>query len=119
MIDLIVVLVFSLVVGYFATQNTVSVALKMGPSTLPSVPVFVIVLLSMLFGLLLAGVIHLTHRVSSTLALRRKEKTIKDEEKQIEELQKEIRELKEHNKELRECHTDSPLTEDLPTDPAV
>lgn len=116
MIDLIVVLVFSLLVGYFATQNTASVALHLGPTVLPAVPVFVVVLLSMLLGLLLAGIIHMTHRVSSTLALRRKEKTIRDEEKQIEELRHEMKELKAENKRLRERDDTPPLQEDLPRD---
>ena len=57
LLTIVLTLVVSLVVAYLATQNATLVTLHFGQTVLADIPLFFVVLLSILFGTLLASIV--------------------------------------------------------------
>ena len=110
MLDLIFIIIFGLLIGYFATINTTFVTIRFTPQTLMSVPIYVIVLISTLVGIILAWIIHLMHTFSSTMTIKGKERAIEEDRRTIKELSRRVDELETENEVLR-----TQLVEHTPT----
>ncbi|MBI4039116.1 DUF1049 domain-containing protein [Candidatus Daviesbacteria bacterium] len=89
-------------IGYFATQNTNLISLYIGPYAIPNIPLYLVVISTLLIGLLLAWIFYLVNSFSSKITLYGKENKIKADEKTIAELTKEIHKLELENTRLRE-----------------
>lgn len=99
---IILAVIVGLGIGYFATQNTTLISLYLGPYITPRIPLYLVVIGTLLLGLLLAWVFSLVNSFSSKITLHGKENKIKEDEKTIAELTKEIHQLELENIRLKE-----------------
>ncbi len=99
---IILAVIVGLGIGYFATQNTNLISLYFGPYVAPEIPLYFVVIGSLLLGLLLAWIFSLVNSLTSKIALHGKENRIKEDERTIAELTKEIHQLELENTRLKE-----------------
>ena len=97
---LIVTVIFGLFIAYFATQNALPVPVTLAENTL-TIPLYFIVVGSLLVGLLLAWIISLTGSLSSFFTIHGKDKAIKEAKTEILELTKKVHELELENTRLK------------------
>jgi uncharacterized integral membrane protein len=93
-------LLFSAVVAYFALQNTTPITLHLASYELPNIPVYLAMLGSLVLGLLFAWMVHLLKAISSSSAMRGKNKELKEEKKENLELIKQMHQLELKNSKL-------------------
>jgi uncharacterized integral membrane protein len=101
MLSLIVLLIFGSAVAYLATQNTTPVVLNFLHYSLPSVPLYYVILGSIMLGVLLAYVIHMINVISMAFTLHNKNKIIMASEKELSEITKKAHVLELENAELQ------------------
>ncbi len=101
MSTLILVTIFGLGFAFFATQNTGAVNISFGNSGLFSIPIYLVVLGSLLIGLVLSWVINTIDWIGSTWTIRDRESKIKDIAGNNLVLQKQIHDLELENARLR------------------
>lgn len=92
MLVVIITIIFAIGVAYIATLNTSQVLINV-PSYSMSVPLYFVVLVSILLGFIFAWILHLMDAFNSFFAMRRKNHVIKKEEKNNSELIKRVRDL--------------------------
>ncbi|MDP3941181.1 MAG: lipopolysaccharide assembly protein LapA domain-containing protein [bacterium] len=100
MIYLITAVLFGLGFGYLATQNTIGVTLQAGKYLLPSIPLYLVVLASLLVGLFLAWFLSSIGSVATFLRFREKDAQLHQTEKALDEKDETILSLREKLKEL-------------------
>lgn len=102
MFSLILLIVFAISFGYFATFNLDSIPIVFGPYyTTPAIPLYIIIGATLLIGLLLAWVISLVRSFSNGLALRQKERELINKEATIHTLTKKVNEIEIENANLK------------------
>ena len=92
MLAVILTIIFAIGVAFFATQNTASVVINI-PQYSTSVPLYLVVLLSILVGFIFAWMLHLMNAFASLFALRGKDNAIKKEKKANTELANKVHDL--------------------------
>lgn len=92
MLAVILTLVFAIVVAYFATQNTAEVLINF-PTYSRSVPIYLVVLVSLLIGFVFAWVLHLMNAFVSFFTLIGKNNAIKKEKNANTQLTKKVQDL--------------------------
>lgn len=93
MIALLVTILFGLVFAYFATLNVSAVTVNFGQFILHGIPIYIVVLGSLLLGIILSTLIYAVDSISNHLILRKKENTIKELKKTTAELIKRIHQV--------------------------
>ncbi len=107
MFALILLIIFSIGVGLFSTQNTVSVPLTIVNSKFPAVPLYLIVLGALLLGIFVSWFISLIDSFFSTMTLMGKNSALKSAQQTIRDLRNENHRLEVKNAELRgETHVE-------------
>lgn len=101
MLSLISVLIFGIAFAFFATQNVVPASISMGSLALSGIPMYLIILGSMLVGILAAAVISGMNSLSSFISLKRRERSLYEREKDIEELNEKVNLLEIENSKLK------------------
>lgn len=101
MFALIVLVVFGIGVAFFATQNTQTVSVTLANYPISGIPLYLIVLGSLLLGFVVSWILSFFGVISSALKLHGKESTIKDANKQISELTKRVHQLELENERLK------------------
>lgn len=104
MVTLILLVLFGILAAFFATQNTTHASVTIASYTLADIPMYLIVLGSLLIGLLLSSIISLVNSISSSFTLHGKDVKIKETKKTVVELTKQIHQLELENAKLKE-HT--------------
>lgn len=92
MLAVILTIIFAIVVAYFSTQNSASVIINVSQYS-SSVPLYLVVLVSLLIGFIFAWLLHLMNAFASLFALRGKDNVIKKEKKVNTELANKVRDL--------------------------
>lgn len=100
MATLIVTVLMGLMLAYFATFNTQAVSINLANNFL-TVPLYMLVIVSVLIGLLISAVINGIDSISSAFALRSRDSQIRQKEKTVEALETKIHELEIENAKLR------------------
>ena len=100
MAGLIVIVALGSIIAYFATQNTSPVSVSF-VGYLITVPLYIIVVGSLLIGFLISWIFSLVDSLSSFLKIHGKESKIKQDQKEIADLKKQIRELELENENLK------------------
>ncbi len=90
---LILLVIFGIFAAFFATQNTTNVSITLLGYSLREVPMYLIVLGSLLIGLLLSSVISVVNSISTSFRLHGKDVKIKQTKKTVTDLVKRNREL--------------------------
>ncbi len=102
MLLLILFLILASVIGFVALQNTTPVTITLGTYIWHDIPLFMVIVISNLFGLLLAYVFYLAKSFTSGLKIRTKNKTIQDKDEHILTPNKKVHQLELNNKDLRD-----------------
>lgn len=102
MLTIIITLVISLIVAFLATQNATLVTLHLGEATLADIPLFFVVLISILVGVLVASVISLINLVKSKLTIFGQKSALKKSYKTVDELERRVLQLEGENSTLRD-----------------
>jgi uncharacterized integral membrane protein len=93
-------IVFALLVSFFALQNTTGATITLANYTFRNIPLYFIVIGSILAGIAMSLVINIFQTLSSSLTLRRKNTTIKGAHNTIADLQSKIHDLEIENAKL-------------------
>lgn len=112
MLAFIFTVLFSGVVAYFATQNTAMLTLHFASYSWSGIPIYLVVLGSLLVGLLFAWIFHLLTAISSSLTIRDKDHALKEEKKANLELTKRVHQLELENTKLTAKEEDKDVLED-------
>lgn len=111
MIILLITILLSLLFAYFATLNTGWVEIKIDSYIIP-LPLYIVILGSMLTGIVISTIIHFIDSFSNYLVIRRKENILKELKKTVAELIKRVHqlEIREERRELENGQT-NPIKE--------
>lgn len=109
MLAVIFTIIFAIAVAYFATQNTTSVMINI-PTYSREVPLYLVVLVSILIGFVFAWILHLMNATVSFFALIGKNNTIKKEKKVNTELTKKVQDLELEKTKLETEQKSQPST---------
>ena len=111
MISLLILIVFGIGVALFATQNTQPTSVFFWQYGLMDIPLYVVVLWAILFGVFISWLISLVCFLSTSLTLRSKDGRIHDVETKNHRLEDRIHELELENERIRgEDHTETHVT---------
>jgi lipopolysaccharide assembly protein A len=110
MATLIITVLLGLLFAWFAVVNTQNVSVNIA-NTLLTVPLFMLVIGSVLIGLLIAAVISSIDWISSSFALRNRESQIKEKEQTVEQLSTKVHDLEVENARLKGVDKDPVIIE--------
>lgn len=104
-------MVFGLAVGIFAIQNTIQTTVTIIGYHY-NLPLYFVIIGSMLVGILAASIIGMVNGLASTLALSRKDRQISATTHDYEKLQQKVLELEQENAFLRQDKHDIVVEKD-------
>lgn len=99
---LIATIIFAGIIAFFATQNAGPVDLHLGKYNLASVPLYWVVLGSVLATLIFSWVMFLMNSISSSFVLHGRNNSLKKLEKENEKLTEKIHKLEIDNARIQE-----------------
>jgi putative membrane protein len=100
-LSLIVILLVGSLVAFFATQNTQTTTVTLANYPLTDVPIYMIVLISLVLGIGVSWFLSLFGSISSFFTLKNKETKIKAGNREITALTKRIHTLELENERLK------------------
>ncbi|MBI4522902.1 MAG: LapA family protein [Deltaproteobacteria bacterium] len=112
MLVLIVAVIFGLAIGYFATQNVTPVTIQIADYVWNDVPLYQVVIGSLLIGLFLAWILYLVRSVSSTLTWYGRNHAAR--RATVTDLERRVHELESENARLRAAHSPAYPRDDHP-----
>jgi len=98
---LILAVVLALGMSFFAMQNPANVTIALAAWKWENVPLFLVVLLSLLLGLLIAWLFGLLSSISSSLTIFGKDVKLKKSNHDVDQLSKRISDLETENSNLK------------------
>lgn len=101
MLTLILLLIIGSALAYLAQNNLTEVTLHLGTYSFSNIPLFYIIIGSVLTGLGLAFFIHLFQTITTTFSLHQKDNKIKQAKSEIINLTKQIHQLELANERLK------------------
>lgn len=105
MLILILLLVFGVIMVYLAQYNLALVTLRFGTYEFSNIPLFYIIICSILIGLGLAYLIYLFNSIFAAFSMRGKDNKIKEGKSEIVDLTKQIHQLELENERLKNNST--------------
>jgi len=93
MLSILLAVIFGLGVGYFATENTTPVALRLGDFVVDNVPLYLVAVGSLLAGLVIAWIFYLTRTVTGSMTMASKARDTSTIERGMANLEYRVREL--------------------------
>lgn len=101
MLSLILVLIAGSALVYISKFNFMPVTVNVGMYTISDIPLFYVMVASLLTGLLLAYILYLANVISTTLVMRSKDKEIKENKLEVLELTKRVHQLELENIKIK------------------
>jgi uncharacterized integral membrane protein len=101
MITLVVTVLLGLAFALFATQNTGPVDIHIGPYNITDAPVYLVILASIVFALLVCGLIYFIKSLSSSLTISEKDEELKKTKEELTETTKLAHKLELENTKLK------------------
>ncbi len=96
--------VFLVIVGvlsaYISKTNTMLVSVKLGPYVISNIPLFYIILGSLIIGMTLSYLVNFIRSIFVSLTLRGKDNQIKKSKEEILELTRQVHQLELENEKL-------------------
>jgi lipopolysaccharide assembly protein A len=108
MLGLIILLVAGSLLVYISKFNFVPVSLNLGLYTLSDIPLFYVIIGSLVIGLVLSYLIYLINSISTSLRLHGKDKEIKIYKDEVLELTKRVHQLELENEKQKHSPTNEP-----------
>jgi uncharacterized integral membrane protein len=102
MASLFVILITGLILAVFAIQNNAAVTMHYGGYTLPNIPLYAVVIGSMLVGIALSWILSLFGWASTSMRLMGKDKAIRQYSDATQRLENRVSQLEAENEKLRE-----------------
>jgi uncharacterized integral membrane protein len=100
MLVLILLLVVGSILVYISKFNFMPVSVNLGFYTFSDIPLFYVIVGSILFGLILSYLVYLVHAISTSFAIHGKNKEIKENKDEVLELTKNVHKLELENEKL-------------------
>jgi len=100
MLILILFLIIGSFLVYISKYNFAPVTLNLGMYVISDIPLFYVIIGSLLIGLVLSYLVHLVRAISNSFTLHGKNKEIKKDKDEILELTKRIHQLELENERL-------------------
>jgi len=101
MLTLILLLIVGGIMAYLAQNNMTEVSLHLASYTLSGVPLFYIIIGSLLIGLVFAYLIYLVNSIIIAFSMHKKDSTIKQDKHDIVDLTKRIHQLEIENERFK------------------
>src|SRR4051794_15652727 len=101
MLSLLILIIFGLGMAYFATQNTGIVHVTLANYAIQNIPLYGLVLGSVILGIFISSLISMVNAISSNLKFRGKETQLREANRTIESLKKENNALHRENTHLK------------------
>jgi len=105
MLTLILILIVGSIMVYLAQNNLMLVTLNLGSYAFSDIPLFYIIIGSLLIGLGLAYVISLAHSIFTAFSMHGKDNKIKKTKSELIDLTKQIHKLELENERLKNHST--------------
>lgn len=86
---------------YISKFNFTPVSVNLGLYTFSNIPLFYVIVASLLFGLVLSYLVYLVHSISTSFTLHGKDKEIKKDKNAVLELTKRVHQLELENEKIR------------------
>jgi uncharacterized integral membrane protein len=112
MLALMLFIAFGILFSFFATLNTSSVAVHFGIYTLQSVPLYLLVLLSVALGIVFASIFYFVKTISYKLTIGQRNKELVQKNKELTDITKELHEMEIENAKLKTKSGDNPTDDD-------
>jgi len=109
MLNLIFLLLMGSALAYISKFNLAPISVNLGFYTISNVPLFYVIIGSLLIGLVISFLMQLLKNISNAFILRSKKKEIKTSQEEILELTKRIHQLELENEKLK--HTDAEISD--------
>ncbi len=101
MLVLVVTVLFGLVIGYFATQNITPITIQFADYVVEAVPLYAVILGSVLVGLLMAYILYMARAVSSKLTIYGKDPAVNKARRTVADLEQRVDQLETENARIR------------------
>jgi len=101
MLALVIAVMFGLAIGYFATQNTAPVTIRMAEYALEEIPLYLVVVGSLLVGLFVAWILYIAQALSARLTIYGKDQVVRKTRRTVTDLEQRVHELEVENERLR------------------
>lgn len=101
MLILILLLVVGAILVYISKFNFIPVSINLGLYTFSDIPLFYVIIGSLVLGLVLSYVVYLVHSISTSFAFRGKNKEIKKNKDEVLELTKRVHQLELENEKIK------------------
>lgn len=101
MSTLVTLVLFGILSALFANQNTGTATLHLGYSTLTNIPLYLIILGSMLLGLIMAWVISVIESILVSFRIMGKNRAIKATQQEVETLKQKLQDVELENIKLK------------------
>jgi uncharacterized integral membrane protein len=98
---LLLIVVLSVVFSIFATQNTGLVTLNFGGYFIPTLPIYLSILIPVILTLLVALTIQVVRNLSTILTIRNQKGTIRNLKRELAEITKECHKLELENAKFK------------------
>ncbi len=101
MLILILLLIVGSVLAYLSQHNFMPVAVHVGPYVFSDIPLFYVIMGSLVTGLMLSYLFYLAHMISNSFTLRGKNNQIKKNKNEVLELTKRVHQLELENEKMK------------------
>lgn len=101
MLILILLLVIGSILVYISKFNFMPVTVNLGVYTISDVPLFYVIVGSLVFGLVLSYLVYLVNSISTSLKFRGKDHEIKQNKDEVLELTKQVHQLELENEKIK------------------
>ncbi len=108
MLELIFTLIIGIFIAIFALNNTNTVTLLLGNYVLSDIPLYLVIVGSLLTGIVVSWIIHLLQWVGTVLEMHGKDNSIKSAQREIEKLNERIQVLEMENARLKDATSIAP-----------
>jgi uncharacterized integral membrane protein len=102
---LILLLIVGSVMVYLAQNNLQLVTLRLGPYVFSGIPLFYVIICSLVVGLFIAFLIYVVDSVFTAITMRRKDNKIRETKSDVVDLTKRIHQLELENERLKNNST--------------
>jgi len=101
MLLIILLLIVGSILAYISHSNLMPVTVNLGPYVFANIPLFYVIVGSLLTGLVLSYILYLVHAISDSFIIRGKEQQIKKNKAEVLELTKRVHQLELENEKLK------------------
>ena len=113
MLVLLVAVIAGIAIAYFGMQNVSPVTIRLNDFVWNDVPVYLVMVGSLLVGLLMAGILYFARSISSTVTLYGKDRAMRKAKHTMAELEQRV-----HDLEAEKARLNTTLTSEVPHHPS-